>query len=65
MKKHITVVIYGIISSANEQSEQSDTGKTECISQFIQKPPREKETKEDGLLHGLTTGGLVLWLHDL
>jgi len=29
------------------------------------KPPGEKETKEDGLLHGLIVGPLVLWLHDL
>jgi len=36
--------------------EQSDTGRIECIvSQFIQKPPEEKETKEDGLVHELTT----------
>jgi len=45
-----------LLSTSSQSLEQSDTGRIECIvSQFIQKPPEEKETKEDGLVHGLTT----------
>jgi len=52
-----------LLSICSQSLEQPDTGRSECIiSQFIQKPPGEKEIKEDGLLHGLTTGPLVLWL---
>jgi len=52
-----------LLSMCSQSLEQPDTGRSECIiSQFIQKPPGEKEIKEDGLLHGLTTGPLVLWL---
>jgi len=55
-----------LYSTSSQSLEQSATGRSECIiSQFIQKPPGEKETKEDGLLHGLIIGPLVLWLHDL
>ena len=60
-------MIYGItslLSTSRQSLEQSDTGRSEYIvSQFIQKPPGEKETKEDGLLHGLTTGPLDLTCH--
>jgi len=46
----------------NHWNSMSVTGRSECIiSQFIQKPPGEKETKEDGFLHG----PLVPWLHGM